>query len=151
MSLTGPAILWQPCQAAFTSAPWGIVILCFSCTNARRDYLLDILSWIRNALNDLWDYLAQVSLQTTTCTNNFSSIHCRWWCHMSPCVVQQARPVDVVKKDDDLWSPRHSSSQGQPFFTGAWFRVSLPVPLPASPRQPSLQHIGPIFQQCSES
>ena len=25
-----------------------------------RDYLIDLLSWIRNALNDLWDYLAQV-------------------------------------------------------------------------------------------
>lgn len=52
---------------------------------------------------------------------------------MSGCVVQQARPVDVVKKDDDLWSPRHSSSHSQPFFTGlgsesAFLSHFLPAP-----------------------
>ena len=26
-----------------------------------RDYMLELLSWLRNILNDLWDYLAQVS------------------------------------------------------------------------------------------
>ena len=29
-----------------------------------RDYLLDLLSWIRNVLNDVWDYLAQASRQS---------------------------------------------------------------------------------------
>ena len=27
-----------------------------------RDYLLDLLSWIRNVLNDVWDYFAQARL-----------------------------------------------------------------------------------------
>ena len=52
---------------------------------------------------------------------------------MSGCMVQQARPVDVVKKDDDLWSPRHSSSHSQPFFSGlgsesAFLSHFLPAP-----------------------
>ncbi|CAL5224835.1 g7589 [Coccomyxa viridis] len=68
-----------------------------------RDYLLNLLSWIRNVLNDVWDYFAQ------------------------------ARPVDVVKKDDDLWSPRQSHSYSQPFFTGlgsesAFLSHFLPAP-----------------------
>ena len=48
-------------------------------------------------------------------------------------MVLQARPVDVVKKDDDLWSPRHSQSYNQPFFTGlgsesAFLSHFLPAP-----------------------
>ena len=42
-----------------------------------REYLLGILSWIRNALNDLWDYLAQVKFQTPRSTIVYLGIYCR--------------------------------------------------------------------------
>ena len=42
-----------------------------------REYLLEILSWIRNALNDLWDYLAQVKFQTPRRATVHLGIHCR--------------------------------------------------------------------------
>ena len=42
-----------------------------------REYLLELLSWIRNALNDLWDYLAQVNFQTPRSTTVYLRIYCR--------------------------------------------------------------------------
>ena len=99
-----------------------------------RDYMLDLLSRIRNVLNDVWDYFAQVSSIVSACwlPLRLSMPHQEVSRDVFSLVLQ-ARPVDVVKKDDDLWSPRQSQSYSQPFFTGlgsesAFLSHFLPAP-----------------------
>ena len=103
-----------------------------------REYMLDLLSWIRNVLNDVWDYFAQV--RTLLCLHPHRS--CWALCFTrrrlcadfeAPIVMLQVRPIDAVKKDDDLWSPRQSQAYHQPFFTGlgsesAFLSHFLPAP-----------------------
>ena len=99
-----------------------------------RDYMLDLLSWIRNVLNDVWDYLAQASSITSSCLIIIVAEHAPSRSDLTRLLlVLQARPVDVVKKDDDLWSPRQSHPYSQPFFTGlgsesAFLSHFLPAP-----------------------
>ncbi len=65
----------------------------------------------------------------------------------SHALLEQSHPVDVIKKDDDLWSPRHSHTSPQPHIYPAGLTseaafLSHFLPAPGNHPPPSAQHLS---------